>query len=629
MNNSNKGFPLVKRQVCTACLLLFAALTGGMDVQAVDVSDFTDLQSALSSNAPVIDLKANIDAAANLNSTTATPLTINGSGFYLDGEKTYSGINSAAEALYINDNIAFKNFKSSNSGGAIRNQIFSDIKLTIGDNARFSDNSAGSYGGAIFNYGEYLNLTIGDNTVFSNNSATSNSGGAICNNSAYEAQLTIGDNAVFSDNSAGSYGGAIYNNGAINVQLTIGDNAVFFDNSANNDGGAIYSNASGGAQIKIGNNALFSDNSATSGSGGAIYNYSNYGVQLTIGANAVFSDNSANNDGGAIYNGAAFDTVITIGDNAVFSNNTAGGNGGAIYNYVNYSPPSINSTINITGAATFTGNKANNNPNDIYMGGSGTSHTLNISGDSGTVYFDGGIASSNANATINKSGKGTLTFAKRAMNTGYTGTFNQTAGTTTVYGQFFNNALANNISNSNLNFYQDADYGKINVLNLDTVNVSSMNNIINAVNVGTLGIAGVNNFNIDVNGQNYDTFTADSITYSGIINISALNFMSVPTAQSMDLDIFQSPSIDAGITFDTGLSEITTPIYKYNFAPKGNSGSYRLWRNGNDFNPQVFRGQAAKLAVYQNQLIVNNTLFDHVYLDSNERTAMANKYAVD
>ncbi|MDR1168798.1 MAG: hypothetical protein LBK53_07945, partial [Heliobacteriaceae bacterium] len=77
-------------------------------------------------------------------------------------------------------------------------------------------------------------------------------------------------------------------------------------------------------------------------------------------------------------------------------------------------------------------------------------------------------------------------------------------------------------------------------------------------------------------------------------------------------------------TFTTSKTEVTTPVYNYKFRSDG-GGTYSLLRG--NFNTEVFRGQAAKLAVYQNQLIVNNTLFDHVYLDSNERTAMANKYA--
>jgi autotransporter-associated beta strand protein len=122
---------------------------------------------------------------------------------------------------------------------------------------------------------------------------------------------------------------------------------------------------------------------------------------------------------------------------------------------------------------------------------------------SGAGTFAGGIISANTNTdtSVNKTDNGILTFGKDAANANFFGTFNQTGGTTNVYGQFFNSALDNIVSNSTLNFYREDsdDYGTIAKLNLSDsqINLTSDAQIDNSVAITDLSIDGVVSFNVN------------------------------------------------------------------------------------------------------------------------------------
>jgi predicted outer membrane repeat protein len=123
---------------------------------------------------------------------------------------------------------------------------------------------------------------------------------------------------------------------------------------------------------------MFSKNTAVDGGGGAIYSAGD----VTISGINTFSGNTAGDSGGAIYSnndvmifgdstfsgntalyGGAIgsNNDVTISGTSEFTKNTARNFGGAIYSYDN---------VTITASAgdiVFTGNKANNRPNAIYI----------------------------------------------------------------------------------------------------------------------------------------------------------------------------------------------------------------------------------------------------------------------
>jgi len=105
---------------------------------------------------------------------------------------------------------------------------------------------------------------------------------------------------------------------------------------------------------------------------------------------------------------------------------------------------------------------------------------------------------------------------------------------------------------------------------------------------------------------------------------------------TIDLPVFTGDL--NGLSFTSSQREVVTPIYKYNVDPLGD-GVYRLYRKltggGNadpsSYNQQVFRGQVATMSTYYNQLAINNTVLDHVYLDSNVflgNSINPNQYAI-
>jgi hypothetical protein len=87
-----------------------------------------------------------------------------------------------------------------------------------------------------------------------------------------------------------------------------------------------------------------------------------------------------------------------------------------------------------------------------------------------------------------------------------------------------------------------------------------------------------------------------------------------PTDVEIDLTVFDATDYD-NVTFSASDTYVDTAIYRYNVTSEG-SGQYKLWRAAipanSDFNKQVFRGQAATVAAYHNQMLVNNVLFEHI-----------------
>ena len=127
--------------------------------------------------------------------------------------------------------------------------------------------------------------------------------------------------------------------------------------------------------------------------------------------------------------------------------------------------------------------------------------------------------------------------------------------------------------------------------------------------------------------KNYDTYGSDSATIyasdpskHGILNVSdwTLNGdiygWDAPIDRNISMDKLFKGSVAAGHTIDftSTNKEVLTPIGWYGLHSAGN-GNYSFGLNR--FNPQVFRGQVTKIAQYQNQLMIDDMLFNHTMLD--------------
>lgn len=161
---------------------------------------------------------------------------------------------------------------------------------------------------------------------------------------------------------------------------------------------------------------------------------------------------------------------------------------------------------------------------------------------------------------------------------------------------------------------------------------STMNNSINQYGtIDTINVDGVNNIAIDVapRAKTSDTFVINNLngTNNGTLNISNFNFVGqAPIDRHIRLQVFDAENIN-NVNFTATDKKIFTPIGNYQMISQG-GGAYTA--SLADYNPQVFRGQAATLAAYNHQLLVNDMLTNHFILPNQrmiDRAAMANKSA--
>lgn len=267
-------------------------------------------------------------SSSDIASINDTKFINNVSGINGGAIGTRLGKNANNSAAKLNISATFEGNRAYQNGGAIYNTFYANNGLELGDGVtvagNFTKNSAGENGGAIFNDGAKDKIgnaggvmTIRD-SVFGENTATT-WGGAIFNSGT----LTLGDGVSFTGNSA-KFGGAVWNDG----KMEIAAGTKFVDNNSEKAAGALYNSSTGTLGNLIG--VVFENNTAAFG--GAINNSkTSAGVKggtIDLISKSHFIGNSAgSNQGGAIRNQG---TISTITD-SVFDSNVAG-NGGAINN---------------------------------------------------------------------------------------------------------------------------------------------------------------------------------------------------------------------------------------------------------------------------------------------------------
>lgn len=350
---------------------------------------------------------------ATVDYTTTGVSVANGTTFTSNSKTTgAAGALKLLNGIKIGDNVTFTGNNATGSawgGGAIyiklknETQLSANQSVIIGSNAKFANNQAQTWGGAIAL--EYGNLTIDEGAIFEGNktlgknSSGEEGGGAIAvwhdpsNGDPGHTHLSV-TKATFKQNGTNVSGGAIYNKDG-NITIT---GSQFDQNSSGSMGGAI-ANMSGRTdytgEINI-TDSGFTGNKA--GNGGAVWNGTNGKVNIT---NSTFSKNTAMleghtlQQGGAITNGG--EMTIT---GSTFEGNQAGKIGGAIFN-------AASGKLDFKGTNTFTGNTAAEGK-DIYNEG-----TLTMTGDSHLI-VDGNQNIYNANGamlTVESGAKLTITDA--------------------------------------------------------------------------------------------------------------------------------------------------------------------------------------------------------------------------
>lgn len=187
---------------------------------------------------------------------------------------------------------------------------------------------------------------------------------------------------------------------------------------------------------------------------------------------------------------------------------------------------------------------------------------------------------------------------------------------------------------NNSSLYLGPDTYEFTVDNLNMENNSAlqvMNGVLDEALITNSVINDLNNVTVDLDARHKvgDTFIIDNLKSdsSGILNVADFNFIGgAPVDREIKFQIFDADSIE-NVDFMATDKAIFTPIGNYKLFSQG-SGLYTA--NLVSYNPQVFRGQAATLAMYNNQLAIDDIILNHVilhserYLDSDKT---ANKYA--
>lgn len=163
--------------------------------------------------------------------------------------------------------------------------------------------------------------------------------------------------------------------------------------------------------------------------------------------------------------------------------------------------------------------------------------------------------------------------------------------------------------------------------------LNAMNSVLNKYQISNdMIVEGKNNLSIDIDGRNKvgDAFIINNLTSNtnGTLNVADFNFIGqAPIDRQFKIRVFDANSINDKVNFTSTDKEIFTPIGYYNLQSAG-GGWYTS--NMTRYNPQVFRGQVATLATYNNQLVIDDMLLNHVTLDSERTLAQsrnANRYA--
>ncbi len=564
----------------------------------------------------------------------------------------------------------FEKNKAGLYGGAICTY---DANINIID-SEFTDNSATSFGGAIAIAKAGATATV-KNTSFSENKSVAGAG-AIYNNTG---TLTL-DNTAFTENESESVAGAIYNAGTLNVQ----NGAIFSENKAVGNGGAIRNigtinfDLSGGNIIfekntsaAVGNDISSSGTVNISGddntlsisggiSGSGLIEKTGTSTFILDGKNSDFSGTFNHKEGttnvkGSFFGGTSVSTVS-----------------GGTFNWETSQSKSADSIIKVENGAINIGNAQTNaildfnNALDIIEAAA----TINLA--EGSQILNQGTITFNQGDTW----QGHVDNSNQVILDGFTGAtsskYSQTAGSLTLLNNSnFTMSGDSSITGGDIKILSDSILNLApelstlqtsscitgcNNMHIDLGTVNAMNNVVSTYtfNNNMLVGDGGGNFKIDIHAVKAisDKFvfkeTIKEMNAGNRVVLNVADYRVVgpaPTAEKIIFQVFEatgenlaSPlgnginadltsTISGNVVFTHTDKTYSTPIYLYKMASEG-AGAYSLNRLG--YNPEAYRGAVVPLASYYQQLVINDILFDHIYLDSGESLAsaqFANKYA--
>lgn len=395
-----------------------------------------------------------------------------------------------------------------NTAGSYGGAIYSAASKVFLKDSHFEKNNSSQFGGAVFMFGP---LSQVENTTFKENSTTYSGGAIYLGNTSTDNQINI-TGSTFENNKAGSNGGAIY----VTTNKILIDGSEFLGNTASN-GGAIATSASNKINSIIVSNSKFLNNEATKGYGGALYLDSSTSTNPYYIVNSYFENNTATKYGGAVYN--ANKNIKTVFADTSFVNNKAKEFGGAIFTWGDLAILADKKDV------IFEGNSGSGA--DIYFG-----KDMDLAASEGKkIEFNSGLnAGSTSILNINENPYSYVTSDGSTLTTGNTG----------------NVHINNYAHNMTINLYGGGLYiGQNNTVNSTVANADGFinntnlnikgNSIINTINnkVGTLqpkefkvdsGVDWDYQFDIDLANKTSDKIVVTD--NSGNLNLSKLNIFS-------------------------------------------------------------------------------------------------------
>ena len=537
-------------------------------------------------------------------------------------------------------NYAISDNEKAFGGGLYTDGLVSDLKGDFAANYVQTD-SGKAQGGAIYvdNEGEVTKMV----SDFVGNYAIGNSGdangGAIYNNSVINVNGSKFLNNYTTSQSGDAYGGAIYNLVDASVlKLTVNvydedDEDVLVESL----GSWYFKERPDSLTVE---NAIFEGNKVSSVSGnaygGAIYNNDRiYTHEKEESYTSSYSAEDAAEEydktGADSPDGMITDTdrQVTVIKNSSFINNIATSQqgkakGGAIYTSGNMDIVADNFD------SIFSGNKANNTPEAIYVDNSKywsdpTTLTLKTE-NKGRIIFDDGIngTSEGYNLAITGDDSGEI---------------------------YFNNTIKNaNITIDNTNVYindgANLAGSKSLALNSGVLNIAHFAN--QAVNLDRFSNSTqitIGSVDVDLQKETMGRITAKEYgDVSGSIDVQGVNLLNDSKKEITNV-LFADKEIASNVAY-TGISPVAySPIYKYEVSYNSDDGFFTFARSGGPsgsggnasdaYNPAVLTSPVTTQAgAYATQMQTFNYAFQHadnfMMFPSIERTAFKseNKYAM-
>ncbi len=346
---------------------------GGSHTINFGVSGAINLGSALPTINATIDINAAGQTIAIDGSGAHRPFTVNGSG------------DLTLQSVTVQNGLAADVGGGTFAGGAV--YVDGGSARFTARNSTFQNNTAGSWGGAIFNQNGST-VILEDSTVRQNNAV---SGGGVLTlfaNATYR-------NSLVTNNTALQGGGMlVFGAGTLNLEqgASVSGNRANFDNQGSP---SADTGVAGGLWVQNGvtfnvNNASIDNNHADDLAGGIHISSAGPNVTATINQSTV-NGNTAGNEGGGIWN--TLDTTLVI-QNSELNNNVVSGTGGAIY--FENSSSSTGLTID---DSTLDGNEAGFG-GGIFLANVNLTLTDSTVSNNTADAFGGGIATQDGNGDV-------------------------------------------------------------------------------------------------------------------------------------------------------------------------------------------------------------------------------------